>query len=163
MRVTHRPVTKGPEGMALILALLIMSSMFLLVAYLTRATLTQIKTGSAAAWRTQSVRNAESALLKAFLALRDGQAKPGANLTIDGHSIACGAHPDGVELAVVVFPGGFADENKPLSRPTRRVANLDGGRGPDRGIRLVWRMKRVADRWRRVDWRCENISRAPTD
>lgn len=149
------PKGQTRRGLALLIALVILSGIVALIFMLTRATLSRIKVKRSQVWRENCIRIAEDALLRGRLALEGGTLNVGTSLKLGPLTVASTKAAKGVRLETVVPPEAVPAARTP-AQPNAKTKKERRGR---RGIRVQWVLAQDAktSKWRRVDWLIEEL------
>jgi hypothetical protein len=149
------PQGQTRRGLALLIALVILSGIVALIFMLTRATLSRVKVKRSQVWREDRVRIAEGALLRGRLALESGKLNVGSELKLGPVAVASTKTEKGVRLETVVPPDADPAKKKPANAGTKTKKERRGRRG----IRVQWLLAQDTKTkgWRRVDWLVEEL------
>ncbi len=132
------------RGMALLVALLMLTALLTAALYLGRAFGSRVQAQRAGILREAALRRAEEALERARMALELGSLSAGQPFSSAGLDVACTRTVEGVRLEVWALP------NLPAT----------SGKSPrlSRGVRVAWDLERDAAGagWRRSDWRARD-------
>ena len=130
--------------MALLFALLALSTLLALALYLGRACASRVQAQRLGAQREAALRRAEEALERAREALQAGSLSAGNSFQTDGLAVTCKSTAEGVRLEVWALPSA------PVA--AAKIPRLS------RGVRVEWDLARDAagSGWRRADWRARN-------